>query len=357
MYKRVVIKIGTSVLSRTDGHINETILKNIVEQISALKKKGLEIVLVTSGAVSLGRGLLKLSKETENVADKQVFAAIGQVKLMKIYARLFKKQQYLCAQVLVTKEDFRDRGHYQNMLRCFLNLLSNDIIPIVNENDVIAIKELMFTDNDELAGLIAAQLKVDVVIILTSVDGVLDGSPSNSTTKVISEIDLRNIAEIQKHITKEKTSVGRGGMITKLSIAKKLIASGIVVYIANGKKENVLCDIINGYSMGTRFVPLRKASEVKRRLAFSEGLTMGAIVVNKYAGDLLVSKERIMSLLPVGIIKVEGEFKKGDVVEIKNSLNVKIGFGVSTFDSNKVKELIGKKGGKAVIHYDYMFIE
>lgn len=163
MYKRIIIKIGTAVLSNENGYINELVLKNIVEQISYLKKSGLEIIIIISGAVGFGRTLLKLMGKTETIADKQIFAAIGQVKLMAACARLFEKQNYLCAQVLVTKEDFRDRGHYQNMHRCFLNLLRDDIIPIVNENDVITIKELVFTDNDELAGLVATQLEANAV--------------------------------------------------------------------------------------------------------------------------------------------------------------------------------------------------
>lgn len=357
MYKRIIIKIGTGVLSNKEGRLDESVLENIVDQISFLKKNGLEIVLITSGAVGFGRSLLKLTSETETVADKQVFAAIGQVKLMGIYARLFERQNYLCAQVLVTKEDFRDRGHYQNMRRCFLSLLRDGIVPIVNENDVIAIKELVFTDNDELAGLIAAQLEADAVIILTNVNGVLDRSPSDPLAKTISEIDFKNIAEFQKHITQEKTSVGRGGMMTKFAVARKLISSGIAVHIANGKRENVLREITDGRQIGTKFVPLRKTSGVKRRLAYSEGLTIGAIVVNQCAGDMLISKERAMSLLPIGITKVQGKFKKGDVVEIKDMHNKKIGFGVSALDSEKVKETLGKKGGKAVVHYDYMFIE
>lgn len=357
MYKRVVVKIGTSVLSKEDGHIDESVLENIADQISDLKKSGVEIVLITSGAVGSGRGLLKLSSETETIADKQVFAAVGQVKLMETYAKLFRRRDYLCAQILVTKEDFRDCGHYQNMRCCFLNLLRDGIVPIVNENDAIAIKELVFTDNDELAGLIAAQLGADAVMILTSVEGVLDGSPADPSSKIIPEIDFKNIAILQKHITREKTNVGRGGMITKFAIAKKLISSGIAVHIASGKRRNVLRDIVDGRAVGTRFIPFRKISGVKRRLAYSEGLTMGAVVVNECAEDMLVSKGRIMSLLPVGITKINGDFKKGDVVEIRSARNKKIGFGISAYDSDKVKEAAGKKGGRPVIHYDYMFIE
>lgn len=357
MHKRIVIKIGTGALSKEDGHIDEFVLENIVEQISSLKKSGAEIILVTSGAVGSGRGFLKTRTETETVADKQVFAAVGQVKLMEIYAKFFEKRGYLCAQVLVTKEDFRDQGHYQNMRRCFLNLLRDGIVPVVNENDVVAIKELVFTDNDELAGLVAAQMEADAVIILTSVDGVLDGNPSDPLARTISEIDFKNIAAFQKYITREKTSVGRGGMTAKFAVAKKLVSSGIAMYVAHGKRENVLRDIFDGRAVGTKFIPLRKTSGVKRRLAYSEGLAMGAIIVNKCAGNMLISKERAMSLLPIGVTKIEGEFKKGDVVEIRNMRGEKIGFGVSALDSEKAKEAVGKKGGKTVVHYDYMFIE
>lgn len=357
MYKRIVIKIGTGALSKEDGRIDESVLQSIVEQVSSLKKNGAEVVLVTSGAVGSGRGFLKPGAETETVADKQIFAAIGQVKLMSAYAKFFEKWDCICAQILVTKEDFRDRGHYQNMRRCFLNLLREGIVPVVNENDVVAIKELVFTDNDELAGLVAAQLQADAVIILTSVDGVLDGNPSDPLVKTIPEIDFKNIAAFQKYITREKTSVGRGGMTAKFAVAKKLISSGIAVHIARGKRENVLRDIFDGRAVGTKFIPLRKTSGVKRRLAYSEGLTMGAIIVNKCAGEMLVSRERAMSLLPIGITKIEGDFKRGDVVEIKNMRGEKIGFGVSALDCEKVKEAAGKKGRKAVVHYDYMFIE
>lgn len=357
MYKRVVVKIGTKVLSKSDGRIDGSVVKNLVGQIANIRKNGAEVVLITSGAVGSGRGLLKPVSKSETVADKQVFAAVGQVKLMEIYSRLFGEKGYLCAQVLVTKEDFRDRDHYQNMRNCFLNLLRDGIMPIVNENDVVAIKELVFTDNDELAGLVASQLETDAVIILTSVNGVLDGDPSDPLSKLIPQIDSKNIASVQKNISRGKTDVGRGGMMTKLSVAKKLISSGIAVHIAHGREANVLENILKGKSVGTKFVPARKTSGVKRRLAYSEGLTMGVLAVNKCAGDMLVAKDHAMSLLPVGVTKVEGDFHKGDVVEIRDVKHRKIGFGVSAYDSDKIKTMLGKKGSKPIVHYDYMFIE
>ncbi len=357
MYKRIIIKVGTKVLSKNNGHLDTATLEHLVGEICTLKKQGIEVVLVTSGAVGAGRSVCGKSISKETVADRQMFAAVGQVKLMERYALLFEKRGYRSAQVLVTKEDFRDRNHYHNMRQCFCNLLREEIVPIVNENDVVAIKELVFTDNDELAGLVAAQLEASAVIILTSVDGVLLGDVGDPATKPIPLINLKNSTAMQRHVTREKTPVGRGGMVNKFAVAKKLMSSGIWVHIANGKKQHVLGAIMSGAREGTVFVPSKKTSGIKRRLAYAEGLTAGAIVVNKHAEELLLARDRVMSILPVGVTRVEGFFKKGDVIEIRGINHKRIGFGVSTLDSEEVASRTGTKGGKAVVHYDYLFLE
>ena len=258
MYKRIVVKIGTKVLSNPDGRLDREVLEHIIEQAVLLRKKNIQVILVTSGAVGTGRGLLTLKKDIGSVVQKQVFAAVGQVRLMGMYADLFEKHGYFCAQVLATKEDFRDRQHYANMKNCFENLLQDKIIPIVNENDVVAISELVFTDNDELAELVATQLRVDVVVILTSVDGVLVGG------RTISEINLSNAVSFKKHITPERSAGGRGGMRTKFSVSLKLAKRGITTYIVNGKKRNALTDVIAGKRIGTKFLPRKKAASYKR---------------------------------------------------------------------------------------------
>jgi glutamate 5-kinase len=356
MYRRVVIKIGTKVLSGSEGLLNEPVMKNLVLEISGLRKDGIEVILVTSGAVGAGRGVISNKSVNETVADKQVFAAVGQVRLMETYARLFRNQDYSCAQILVTKEDFRDRNHYQNMRRCFSNLLRDGIIPIVNENDVIAIKELLFTDNDELAGLIAAQLQADAVIILTSVDGILDGDPADPMSQTIRLIGATELSEIRKHVTTDKTSVGRGGMLSKFAVAKRLSTSGIAVHIADGRNKTVLRDILEGKPIGTTITSSKKTSGAQRRLAHSEGLTMGAITINDCVKKILLSGGSVISLLPVGITRVDGDFHRGDVVELHDTNRVRIGFGIVKYDANLIRQIAGTKGGRAVIHRDYMFI-
>lgn len=354
MYKRIVIKVGTKVLSREDGSLDVKVMAHLVQEIVALKNKGMEIVLVSSGAVGAGRGLVA-PRRRNRTANKQVLAAVGQVKLMSTYAALLGKYDTLCAQVLATKEDFRDRGHYLNMRSCFEQLLLSGVVAIVNENDVVATTELLFTDNDELAGLVASQLGADAVIILTSVDGFMNGDPKNKHAKVVAEIDCDSIDRFRDCVFPDKTAFGRGGMLTKFDIAKKLALSGVEVHLANGKAKNVITDIISGKRVGTKFASGGKSSNLKRRIAYSEGLCKGSVRINRGAEDLLISKTKIMSLLPVGVTEVAGDFKKGDIVEIVGP-SKKLGFGIAEYDAGRARELMGTKHARPVIHYDHMFI-
>jgi len=356
MYKRIIVKVGTKVLSTEDGKLDVAILRHLVDQIVAVKSKGIDVVLVTSGAMGAGRNLIKL-KNSDKIAEKQVLAAVGQVSLMSTYADAFGKHTQLCAQVLATKEDFRDKTHYLNMRTCFENLLSYGVVPVVNENDVVATTELLFTDNDELAGLVASQLNADAVIILTSVEGFLNGDPKNKNSKVIPEIDFNNIGSYQKYISPDKTAFGRGGMLTKFNIAKKLTLQGIAVHFVNGKRTDVLTDLMSGKVLGTKFMPQGKLSAIKRRIAHSEGLTKGTVQVNKGAENLLISKTKIMSLLPVGVIGISGNFNKGDIVEIIGEKKQKLGFGIAEYSAEKAKELMGTKKARPIVHYNHLFID
>ena len=246
--RRVIIKIGTKVLSREDGTLDERFLEHFVEQIVALRKRGMQIVLVTSGAVGAGKSLITLNDAKSETVRKQVFAAVGQVKLMTMYSEFFSKRGYFCAQVLATKEDFRDQEHYQNMQNCFEGLLLDNVIPIVNENDVVATTELLFTDNDELAGLVARQLKADGLIILTSTDGILDNAKST-----VHEVDSSNVEQVAAYISPDTSTGGRGGMMSKFKTAVELSKEGIVVRVVDGRKPNILIESLDGIQTGTQF--------------------------------------------------------------------------------------------------------
>ncbi|MEM9528343.1 MAG: glutamate 5-kinase [Bacteroidota bacterium] len=250
MYKNLVIKVGTNVLTRPDGRLDVTNISHLVDQIATLKAAGTSLVLVSSGAVGAGRELLPSHEGFGDVARRQVLSAIGQVRLMELYRQLFAGHGLLCAQVLATKGDFRDDLHADNMLNCLRALLHDQIVPVVNENDVVAVTELMFTDNDELAGLAARMLRVDALVILSSVDGLYDGPPEDPASTLISHLAADDDTALG-FVQEKKTSFGRGGMGTKLHIAAQTARAGIPVLLGNGRKREILLHLEHGEWPGT----------------------------------------------------------------------------------------------------------
>ncbi|MCG8310967.1 MAG: glutamate 5-kinase [Cytophagales bacterium] len=354
MTNRICIKIGSNVLTNADGLPNEPLIENLVRQIADLKQSGQQVILVSSGAVAAGRSLFKSGKKLDTVAERQLLSSLGQVKLINIYTNLFARHNRLCSQVLVTKQDFKDRHHYLNMQNCLNALLSNDIIPIVNENDVISITELMFTDNDELAGLISAMLNVEKLFILTNVDGIFDGNPELETSSVIPEFDLsyKQLEEITANV---RSNFGRGGIVTKCHTAQRVSGFGIEVVIANGHEKNVINRLGQGEKIGTLFRPKKKTSGRKKWIAHAHANAKGYVVVNEGARKSLISHAAV-SLLPVGVVKVEGNFKKGDIIKIVDENHREIGLGQSKFSSTKAASLSGLKNQKPIIHYDHLYL-
>lgn len=251
MYNRLVIKVGTNVLTRPDGRLDVTNISHLVDQIALLKASGISLVLVSSGAVGAGRELLDMPEDSGGVAQRQVLSAIGQVRLMEIYRQLFAGHSLHCAQVLATKGDFRDDLHANNMLNCFRALLHDSVVPVVNENDVVAVTELMFTDNDELAGLVARMLEVDALVILSSVEGLFDGPPDDPESRLIPLVEAGD-QSVMHFVQEKKTSFGRGGMATKLRIATETAQAGIPVFLGNGRRSNVLLQLTEGVWAGTQ---------------------------------------------------------------------------------------------------------
>jgi glutamate 5-kinase len=353
-YKRVVVKIGSNVLTQDNGMPDVERMQHLVEQVAALKRQGKEVIVVSSGAVASGRSLISISEKADAVASRQLLASIGQVKLINTYSELFSRFQLVCAQVLVTKEDFRDRLHYLNMKNCFHILLQNNVIPIVNENDVISVTELMFTDNDELAGLIASMLNADALIILSNVDGIYNGNPKDPTSEVIPEISAGTTG-FSSFITTQRSQFGRGGMITKCHMAQKVAQLGIAVHIANGKTENILTKLLNEEVVNTRFVPNKIASGKKKWIAHSEQSAKGVVQVNEGAKAALTSA-KATSLLPVGIVQIIGDFQKGDIIRLMDEQEKQIGLGIAEYDAGKARERVGQKNQKPLVHYDYFFL-
>jgi glutamate 5-kinase len=357
LYNRIVVKVGSNVLTREDGMLNILMMSHIVDQIAALRKAGTEVILVTSGAVAAGRAEFEMQRKLDPVSSRQLWSAVGQVKLINQYAKLFRENGITCAQVLTTKENFSDRLHYLNMRNCMTTLLENGVVPIVNENDTISVTELMFTDNDELSGLIASMMDMEALIILTNVDGVYTGSPDDPGSRLISSINQGEILDVEA-ISGKKSNFGRGGMLTKFHIASKLARQGISVHIANGSKMNTLSDILdnNTEAAHTYFVPAKKKSTgVRKWLAHSDDFAKGEVIINDGAREVLLS-DKAISLLLIGIIHVEGFFKNGDIVRVKGSNGELLGLGKACYSSDEVFKEMGGKKSKPFIHYDYLYL-
>lgn len=356
-YKRVAVKVGSNVLTRADKMLDVARMAALVDQISRLKKEGVEVVLISSGAVAAGRSELQPARKLDDVSSRQLWSAIGQVRLINRYYDLFRECGITCAQVLTTKENFKDRRHYLNMKNCLTTLLENGVIPIINENDTISITELMFTDNDELSGLIASMMGFEALVILSNVDGIYTGHPSEPDSTLIREVK-DNAKGLSDYISETKSEFGRGGMITKASIARKIAKQGINVHIANGKRENVLVDLLDCHKdvPNTHFISSAKpSSTIKKWLAHSENFAKGAVVVNDGAKEVLLS-DKATSLLLIGIDSVEGYFKKGDLVSIYDTKGNQLGVGKAQYDSAKTQALLGSKKAKPFIHYDYLYL-
>lgn len=354
-YHRIIIKIGSNVFTQNDGLPDLKRINHLVEQIATIKKQGKEVILVSSGAVASGRCLINVSEKYDAIATRQLLASIGQVKLINTYANLFEQFNILCSQVLVTKEDFRDRLHYLNMKNCLEILLQHHVVPIVNENDVVSITELMFTDNDELAGLIASMLNAQALIVLSNVDGIYDGDPNSGALKVIEEVNDPAM-DFSSFVTSRRSQFGRGGMITKSTMAQKVAQLGIAVHIANGKKDNILIDVLENKVSHTRFVPNRTASDKKKWIAHSGNYATGIVQINEGARAALTSS-KASSLLPVGIINIISDFKKGDVIKLIDENELIIGLGIAEYGADKAKEHIGQKNMKPLVHYDYLYLQ
>lgn len=357
MKERIAIKIGSNVLTREDGTLDITRMSALVDQIATLHRDDIDIILISSGAVASGRSELKMGhNKLDTVSARQLYSAVGQVKLINRYYDFFRNQEIVCGQILATKDDFSTRTHYLNQRNCMKIMLENNVIPIVNENDTISVNELMFTDNDELSGLVSAMMNCEKLIILSNIDGIYDGNPKDEGTQVLRNIQIDD--NIEQYIQSSKSSAGRGGMQTKYNIAHKVAEEGIEVIIANGKKDNILVDLLREEdTLCTRFVPTPKViSSVKKWLAHSEDFSKGEIHINDGLMDA-IEKNKAISILPIGVTKIVGNFEIDDIVKIIDSNGQQIGIGRTAYDNIEAEKILGKNNQKPIIHYDYLYID
>jgi glutamate 5-kinase len=330
---RLVVKLGTGVLTDNRKQIDPAQLEQLVAQVAALRKSGKEIVLVTSGAVGAGMGALGYEKRPNELAELQACAAVGQSRLMATYAELFAKHNLHVAQVLLTHEDLEHHERHLNARNTLVTLLGRGVVPIINENDAVSFMEIKFGDNDKLSALVASLLPTDLLVILTTVDGVIENfSKSNpKTISVIEQID----STIEKLAGGTTSETAVGGMASKVQAAKIVVRSGIPLVIASGKKKNVLAKVLAGEDEGTLFVAQpNKLQGRKRWIAFCHH-PKGALFVDDGAKKAL--REAGKSLLPPGVARCEGEFAADDVVRICDLDGTEFARGIAKFSAEEIR--------------------
>ena len=344
--KRIVIKVGTNVLRSDDGHISLPRIFSFIENMAALVKQGKEVILITSGAVGMGKKRLGL-ESTEGMAMKQACAAIGQGKLMSVYENGFDAYGLVAAQILLTEDDFSIRQRYLSLRTTLNKLLELGTIPIINQNDTVSTLEISqryenklvcFSDNDKLSALVASELDADLLIILSDIEGLYDANPKeNPDAKLIKEVP--EVTDEILSLAQGVSSGGRGGMSTKLEAARLVTRFGGKVLIANGKIPYVIKKIFDGEELGTMFLPQGEfLSDKKRWIGYATNI-IGKIVVNNGAKKALIEKRK--SLLPIGVLKVINKFDKGDVISILDENEKEFARGIVNYNSEACKKVVG----------------
>ncbi|HET6249020.1 MAG TPA: glutamate 5-kinase [Tepidisphaeraceae bacterium] len=331
-----VIKLGTQLLSDSQGQLDSAFIETIADQVVALRQRGIRTAVVSSGAIGAGLRELNLAKRPTDLAKLQAVAAVGQRRLMDVWAVAFSRHGIPVAQVLLTREDVDDRTRFLNLRNTIGAIHEFGAIPIINENDTISTDELVkisFGDNDLLAALVAHALRADLLVLLSVVDGILDAE--GKSVRLVDRVDAA-----RELVRAEKSALGKGGFNSKLEAARQVTEFGEVMIVANGRMENILPRLIDGEELGTLFAPVGKKASSRSRWIGS-ARPAGIIVVDDGAARALVEKNK--SLLPAGIVSVEGDFQRGDVVAIQSSAGQTIARGLSNYAAEDVKRIRGKK--------------
>ncbi|WCJ60215.1 glutamate 5-kinase [Fontisphaera persica] len=348
---RIVVKLGTGILTNAARQPDPVQMEQLTRQVASLRKSGKEVVMVSSGAVGAGMGVLGFARRPTELADLQACAAVGQSRLMAAYEAFFAREGLAVAQVLLTHDDLEDRERHLNARNTLLALLRHpNIVPIINENDAVSVTELKFGDNDKLSALVATLLPADLLVILTSVDGVIEnyGRPNARTLSIIENLD----ASLERMAGGTDSETAVGGMKTKIQAARIVVRSGIPLVIASGRKKNTLQNILQGLNEGTLFVPKpAKLAGRKRWIAFFHH-PRGSLLVDDGAKKSL--RENGRSLLPAGIARCEGDFQAGEVVRICDLDGTEFARGISRFPADQIRAR--QCGRTEVVHRDDMVI-
>lgn len=340
---RIIIKIGSAILVE-NGKIRKTWLRNLAKNIAALIKEGHEIAIVSSGSIALGREFLNQQNQNLSIEEKQAAATIGQIKLMSFYSDIFAKLEISVAQILLSLDDCNKRSRYLNCQNTIETLFQNKVIPIINENDSVAIDEIKIGDNDRLAARVSQMISANLLILFSDIDGLYNKNPKNNkNAKLISEVFEIN-KEIEKMADGKTSNLGSGGMVTKIAAAKMLKNSGCDTLITSGIEDGALNDLLKGKKNYTIFYGGK--NNKKSRKKWLSGLlnAKGTVIINNQAKEAFAKQK--MSLLPIGVIDLEGDFARNDVIFIKDENNNHIATGISNYNAKDVKKIFEKKSSE-----------
>ena len=363
--EKIVIKLGSSIVTNDGDGLDEKCLSSLIKQISILNSQNKKVILVSSGAIAAGLRKLGVKKRPKVLSELQSAAAVGQMDLVRIYEELFSDNNLISAQILLTHSDLSDRKRYLNARSTIFNLIKNNVIPVINENDTVASEEIRFGDNDSLAAMVANLIEADLLVLLTDQDGLFSSDPrDDNNAKLIrhSYVDDKNLDDLASGT---KSTIGTGGMATKILAARRAALSGAHTIIASGKRNNILVDLSNDEDIGT-FLQSREVKLVARKKWLADNLkSNGKIYIDQGAEKALIYKGK--SLLAVGIIKVIGTFDRGEVIQCVNESGHEILKGLVNYNSEEVKKIIGVSSDKiesilgyvnesSLIHRDNMII-
>lgn len=352
--RRVILKIGTSVLLDSEARISPAKVEGFARQIRAIKDMSVDVIVVSSGAIACGMETVGLSRKPKEMARKQALASIGQIVLMKMYMEAFAKVGLRASQILLTHEDIRSRSRCLNLLNTIDTLLTMNVVPVINENDTLSFKEIMFGDNDNLSALIAQITSADILFLLSDVEGLYDKDPNRfpdaRLIKIVKKID-ENVERLADGTASEKSV---GGMKSKIEAARKAAQYGIPTRLVRGDVQDVVLRVLQGEELGTLFLAKKRLPRKKCWIAFAFK-PKGRLWVDNGAERAIVSKGK--SLLPSGIVKVEGDFARGECVEISSASGRLIGRGITNYSSADVARIKGSKSVEIERKLGYKYTE
>jgi glutamate 5-kinase len=363
--EKIVIKLGSSIVTNDGDGLDEKCLSSLIKQISILNSQNKKVILVSSGAIAAGLRKLGVKKRPKVLSELQSAAAVGQMDLVRVYEELFSDNNLISAQILLTHSDLSDRKRYLNARSTIFNLIKNNVIPVINENDTVASEEIRFGDNDSLAAMVANLIEADLLVLLTDQDGLFSSDPrDNNNAKLIRHgyVDDKNLDDLASGT---KSTIGTGGMATKILAARRAALSGAHTIIASGKRNNILVDLSNDEDIGT-FLQSREIKLVARKKWLADNLkSNGKIYIDQGAEKALIHKGK--SLLAAGVTKVIGTFDRGEVIQCVNESGHEILKGLVNYNSEEVKKIIGVSSDKiesilgyvnesSLIHRDNMII-